>query len=159
MDDDELLAELRRAAAEVDPVPDLVRAAARAAIAMADLDSELAVLVGDSAADTAEPALRGLAYDLVRSGVGAGSRLLSFAGGGVQVDLEVSGGAGQLTLYGQLAGAATHGCVLERGDGARHGVEVDELGRFVLTGAVPGPVRLRCRSAAGTPVTTTWTTI
>jgi hypothetical protein len=157
--DDELLHELRRIAAEVDPVPDLVFEAARAAITMGDLDGELAVLVGDSAADAGEPALRGLAYDLVRSGTSGGGRLLSFVGGGVQVDLEVTGGADHLTLFGQLAGAAADGCVLERGNGARRGVEVDELGRFLLTDALPGPVRLRCRSVSGTPVTTTWTTI
>jgi len=147
------LANLRRIARDIDPVPDEVFAAARAAIITRDLDAELAALVADSAALEDE-----LRYEPVRTAPAeaADTRLLSFDGGGVRVDLEVSGQADQLTVVGQLIGAADRGCVLEQSDGRVHDVEVDSLGRFVLTGVTPGPARLRFRSASGGPVSTPW---
>ncbi|MFD0744362.1 hypothetical protein ACFQ1L_23015 [Phytohabitans flavus] len=66
LDDDALMAELRRIAAEVDPVPPSVIEAARAAIFTRHLDHELAELVADSA-----DAGSGLLYEAVR---GPGAR-------------------------------------------------------------------------------------
>ena len=144
---------LRRIVGDVDPVPDEVFAAARAAIITRELDAELAALVADSAAMEDE-----LRFDPVRtaSTEAADTRLLSFDGGGVQVELEVSGQADQLMVVGQVIGAADRGCVLEQADGRVHDVELDSLGRFLITGVTSGPARLRCRSASGGRVSTHW---
>ena len=147
--DDELVAGLRRLAAEVDPVPDEVRAAAHAAITTRNLDRELAVLVADSAADV-DIGHPDSAFEQVRTGT-AGSqsrRLLSFAGGGAQVDLELSDHGDRLDLVGQFSGASTQGCVLEYASGGPLVLDVDDLGRFLVSGVRHGPVRARFRSAA-----------
>ncbi|MGC5020790.1 hypothetical protein [Micromonospora sp. DT47] len=150
--DDDLLARLRSIATEVDPVPDAVREAARAAVGTRDLDGELARLVADSTATT-----RGLAYEPVRRAADmVGDRLLSFDGGGLRIELEVTGTTEGLTFIGQVIGVGPAECVLEHGDGRRESLRLDALGRFVLCGVSPGPVRLRCRSGAGKPVTTSW---
>jgi hypothetical protein len=147
------LENLRRIVSDVDPVPDEVFAAARAAIITRELDAELAALVADSAAVEDE-----LRFDPVRTASTevADTRLLSFDGGGVRVELEVSGQADQLMVVGQLIGAADRGCVLEQADGRVHDVEVDSLGRFLISGVTSGPARLRCRAASGARVTTHW---
>jgi hypothetical protein len=163
--DDELVDVLRRLAAEADPVPEDVGAAARAAIKTRDLDRELALLIADSAepreahvgsaAETAD--LEGQrAYEPVRAGGGESRRLLTFAGGDVQVDLEVSDHGDRLDLIGQFTGASTEGCALEYAGGSQRALEVDGLGRFLATGVERGPVRARFRSAAGAPMTTAW---
>ena len=164
--DDELVAELRRLAAALDRAPDDVRAAARAAITTRDLDSELAALVADSAVDDAsdpgsDPELLTLAFEPVRTGTaGMGrSRLLSFAGNGIQVDLEVTEHGGRADLIGMFTGASFENCVLEYASGGQRTLDVDSLGRFLVTGVRRGLVRTRCRSAAGVRVVTAWVTI
>jgi hypothetical protein len=159
--DDELVDTLRRIAAEVDPVPEDVDAAARAAIRTRDLDRELAVLVADSAAGE-DPDLewdRVAAFDQVRSGGTAARRLLSFAHGDVQVDVEVSGQGDRVDLIGQFTGASTEECVLEFGHGGHLALEVDSLGRFLAAGVRRGALRARFRSAAGAAMTTAWVTV
>ena len=144
---------LRRIVRDVDPVPDEVFTAARAAIITRELDAELAALVADSTAMEDE-----LRFDPVRtaSTETADTRLLSFDGGGVRVELEVSGQADQLTVVGQLLGAADRDCVLEQADGHVLHVELDSLGRFLITGVTSGPARLRYRSESGGRVSTPW---
>jgi hypothetical protein len=154
LDDDALLAELRRVAAEADGLPAGVLSAARAAITARDLDGELAVLVGDSrmAGD--------LAYEPVRAADAAqGVWLLSFEGGGVLVDMEVRDDGGVVRLVGQLSGAAADDCHLETSAGQRRSIEVDDLGRFLVYDVPHGPVRLQCRALDGTRVTTAWVTV
>jgi hypothetical protein len=143
-DDDRLIADLGRVLGEADPMPEWMVAASRAAITTRALDSELAELVGDSG---------DASFEAVRSE--AGTRMLAFAGGGVQVDLEIEG-AGE--LIGQLTGASGEGCELEDRAGRRYPVAVDDLGRFLVTLPGPGPVRLHCRTPEGRPVTTSWIT-
>jgi hypothetical protein len=150
LDDDALVARLRRLAAEADPMPDEVRAAALLALATRDLDGELAQLIGDS--------LETEAFEAVRADPGAG-RLLTFAGGGVQVDLEVAASGPQVSLIGQLTGADRAGCALERAGGPTEPLDVDDLGRFLAGPLDRGPIRLRLRSAAGAPVLTAWVTV
>jgi hypothetical protein len=149
-DDDALMAELRRVAAEVDPVPPGVIDAARAAIATRHLDHELAELVADSAdADS------GLLFEPVRGPGMAESRLLTFDGGGVQVDVDLAPEGHGLRVIGQFTGPVTQ-CAVERGDGSAQDVAVDELGRFVADDVPPGPMRLRYRSEIGQLVRTAW---
>jgi hypothetical protein len=155
MSDEALLADLRRVVSTVDGPPDSVVAAARAAFLARDLDGELAVLTADSRAPGDD------AYDRVRAGTAEpaqGRWLLSFCGGGVQVDMEVEEHQGRLRLIGQLLGSSEQDCFLESVRG-RMPIEVDELGRFIVTDVLPGPVRLRCRSADGRVVTTAWVAV
>ncbi|GAA1896188.1 hypothetical protein [Asanoa iriomotensis] len=150
--DEELLSAYRRIAADVDGTPDDVLVAARAAFLTRDLDAAIAVLVADSRNETA--------YETVRAepDPAQGHWLLSFEGGGIQVDLEVREEQGRLRLLGLLSGTSSGDCFLEQA-GERHRVDVDPLGRFVVVGVAHGPIRLRCRSSDGTRVTTTWVTI
>jgi hypothetical protein len=148
-DDDLLVADLRRIAAEVDPVPPGVIEAARAAIATRRLDHELAELVADSAdADS------GLHFEAVRGPGVAESRLLTFDGGGVQVDVDLAPSGAGLRLIGQFTAPVVE-CAVERGDGTAVDVDVDELGRFVADGIPAAPLRLRYRSATGL-IRTAW---
>jgi hypothetical protein len=157
LSDDELVGALRRVAAEADPVPDDVVAAARAALGTRDLDAELAVLIADSASasGTAEPA-----FEPVRTGADAvpDSRLLTFRGGGIELDVEVSGQGPVVDLVGQLTGGSAGECVLEHA-GGRYPLDPDPLGRFLVTGVRRGPARVRCRAAGGALVLTAWVTI
>jgi hypothetical protein len=154
--DDEITGELRRLAGMIDPVPDHVLAAAAAALGTRDLDGEMAVLIADSAARDGTS----VSFEPVRGGASVqGSRLLSFAGSGVQVDLEVIEHGDRLDLFGQFAGASAEGCVLEHATAGPRSLEVDNLGRFLVSGARHGPVRARCRSVAGVWVMTAWVTI
>ena len=147
-DDDALLAWLKRVAAEADPMPGDITAAAHEAIGLHDLDGELAELIADSAGLTPE-------YDAVRR-TEAADRLLSFEGGGVRVELEIVRDDGELTVIGQVIGASPVDCELEYGDGRRETLPLDDLGRFLVDRRRSGPVRIRCRSVDGSPVLTSW---
>ena len=80
--DNELEAELRRLAADKEPVPAELVQAALDAFGWRDIDAELAELIYDSLADADEASL-------VRGS--PGQRLVSFAVGGMTIDLEVTG--------------------------------------------------------------------
>jgi hypothetical protein len=155
--EDALVTELRRLAAEADPVPENVVAAAHAAIGTRDLDRELAELVADSAA-VEDPAT---AFEPVRNGATGSQyrRLLSFAHDDVQVDLEVSDHGDRIDLIGQFTGASTQDCALEYADGANRALDVDGLGRFLVSGVRRGALRARFSTIAGAPMTTAWVTI
>jgi hypothetical protein len=133
--DDFLIDELRGLLAGADPVPDAVDAYARAALGWRSVDSELAELVYDSAADGEQLAA-------VRSGWAA--RTLSFEAGGIGVELEVSRDGAALTLMGQLLPPQAADVEIRHG-GDVSAVEADALGRFSAQGITPGPVSLRCR--------------
>ncbi|HWI06084.1 MAG TPA: hypothetical protein VNT54_01050 [Solirubrobacteraceae bacterium] len=156
-DDDDLMAELRHVIAQVDPVPEDVRIAARAAIEWRTLEAELAALVHDSAVD--EPALA------VRGAAG-GPRTLTFEAGDltIEVEAEPDGGdaAATLRLAGQLVPPQAADVAIRHGDELL-AVRADERGRFAARGVAPGPVRLRCRldaaPGAGRLVETAWLTV
>lgn len=151
LSDDALIADLRRIAAAMDGPPASAADVAQVAFLSRDIDGELAVLITDSRrAEDFEPAR---AYPEP----GQGSWLLSFEGGGVRIDMEVAERADRLALIGQFTGAGDE-CVLETVSGQRP-LAVDVLGRFVIEDLNHGRIRLRCRSAEGTPITTTWVTI
>ena len=173
--DEELLGDLSWMIAKVDPVPGRVFQAARLAITFRDPDGELAELVAISAAE-ADTGAAGRAAEAagaadrrgdrrwdagaLRSGEASerGPLMLSFAGAGVHIDLEVTRRGRLVDVVGQLVGADEADCTIEDVDG-RRGVELDGLGRFIVEGLRSGPIRLRCRSADGAPVTTAWTTV
>lgn len=154
--EDALLADLQRIATTVDGPPDAVLAAARAAFLTRDLDGELALLVADSrtAGDSG-------GYAAIRADTdqdAQGSWMLSFEGGGVQVDMEIEERDGRVRLIGQFSGASGDEYVLEAG-GRQRRIEVDTIGRFIVDDIEHGPIRLRCHAADGAPITTVWVTI
>lgn len=152
-DDDELLARLRRIAAEVDPVPEHVGAAARLAIEWRTLDAELAALIEDSRVD--EPALA------VRA---AGApRALAFEAGELVIEVEAEAtGEGELRIVGQLVPAQPAEVVVRHG-GALVATRADERGRFAAAGIEAGAISLRVRLAgaggAARLVETAWLSI
>jgi hypothetical protein len=134
MNPEDLSAELRALLAAADPVPDAAMAAARAAIGWRDVDSELAALVSDTAAD------QELAH--VRGGP---PRILLFRAGDLTVDLEVSadrGQAGQETvrLLGQLDPPGAAAVIVQSAAGSVHAT-ADDQGRFSVQ--APAGERLR----------------
>jgi len=162
-EDETLVADLGRVLAEADPVPEWVYRAAREAITTRTLDEELAVLIGDTSSgpgDVPDPELAGTGalFESVRTAAAImpEGRILSFAGGDVQIDLEIDRRGGTAHLIGQLTGASPGDCSLEYGTGQRRLVVVDDLGRFLVPVVNRGPVRLRCRSHTGTRVATAW---
>ena len=92
--DDELEAEFRRLAADREPVPAELVQAAVDAFGWRDIDAELAELVYDSLVDADEASL-------VRGP--PGQRLVSFAVGGVTIDVEVTSAGPGRTVMGQIA--------------------------------------------------------
>src|ERR1700722_7045820 len=80
--DEELAEELRRLAAQADPVPPLLMQAPIDAFSWRDIDAELAELVFDSLFDTDEATL-------VRSS--PDRRMVSFKTAELTIDIEVSG--------------------------------------------------------------------
>jgi hypothetical protein len=144
VNDEELLGELRAAAAQADPVPDLVLRQARAALATRDLDAELADLAFDSAL-AAAGAVRAEGDDV---------RLLSFESPRVSVELQVEYADGRVVLRGLVTGA-TGDAVIEVA-GERHTRPIDDDGWFTAAGLPRGTTRVRVTAADGTPVTTGW---
>jgi hypothetical protein len=143
--DDDMMRHLAELAAQVDPVPLAVATAARASFSWADVDSELAELVFDSAMEDRE--LAGVR--------GAESRHLTFEGSGVTVEFEVCAGR----LVGQVV--PPHATQIEvcRADGSFL-LEADELGRFGADPIASGPLRLRVGDAtSGVQTATEWVAI
>lgn len=136
---DELSAVVRR----FDPVPDGVRAAARAAFALRSLDDDLAALVHDSQVDD----------DRLVGVRGGSSRTLTFEGRALTVEVDVAPGG---VVVGQLVPPQPGSVDVRHRDGSVR-VEADDLGRFVAEGVPPGPVSLRCHGRdAAEPTSTDW---
>lgn len=149
--DDELIAELRDLFEVTDPVPGHVVEAAEASLTWRTIDAELADLIADSA----EAPLVG-----VRSHESpAGTRLLTFEGQGLLVEVEVSSLGDSRRLLGQLVPPRTAEIEVRWPGGALLRT-ADEVGHFAADAVPPGPVSLVCRfAAAGGPVATSWVTI
>jgi len=135
-EDETLLAELRRVVAVIDPVPEAVQIAARAALDWRTLDAEFAELVHDSIVD--EPLLA------VRGGA-SGPRTLTFEAEGLEIEVEAEphGEGGGLRITGQLVPAQTAQIGIATA-GALVLTRADERGRFAALGVAAGRVRLRC---------------
>lgn len=145
-DDEELLAALREAAAQADPVPELVLRNARAALSTRDLDAELAELTLDS--DQLESAVRADGDDV---------RLLSFETPHVSIELQVEYDRGRVGLRGLVTGAS--GPAEVEVGGERHVCPIDEEGWFTVSGLPRGATRVRVTGPDGRPVTTGWASL
>lgn len=144
MTDDELMGELRDAAALADPVPDLVLRSARAALSTRRLDEELAELVLDS-----ESAIAGQ----VRADDPA-VRLMTFETPRVLVELQIEYSGGRVSLRGLVTGAV--GDVVVEAAGEHRTLPISEEGWFVTTGLPRGATRVRVTAEDGSAVTTSW---
>jgi hypothetical protein len=137
--DDELEAEFRRVAADREPVPAELVQAAVDAFGWRDIDAELAELVYDSLVDADEASLVRGPPD---------QRLVSFAIGGVTIDVEVTSAGPGRTVMGQIA-PPQRAMVDIRYPQDTVTVEADELGRFRSGPLPPGPASLRLRPPPG----------
>ncbi|WP_370971067.1 hypothetical protein [Amycolatopsis sp. cg9] len=147
MTDDELMEVLRAAAAQADPVPDLVLRQAKAALSLRDPDAELADLAFDS--DLAEAgAVRAAAEDV---------RLLSFASARVSVELQVEYADGGVSLRGLITGATGEAVIEVAGE--RHVRPIGAEGWFTAAGLPRGATRVKVTAADGTAVTTGWASL
>ena len=146
--DDPLLAELRRLAGVVDPVPDQVTAYARAALGWRRIDAELAELLVDSQLETAST---------TRS-VSESERTLTFKASDLEIDVELQLGDKEIVLLGQLAPAGAVEVEAQRDDGSTvASAAADELGRFRLTLETGARIRLVVRrDPPAPPVETSW---
>lgn len=145
--DQALFAQLARIADEIDPVPELAYELGRAAFELRRLDSDLAELVRDSAAET--ESMAGVRGEL-------NVRLLSFEAADICIDLQVIPQAERRSLVGQVAGVVAQVRV-ESAEGVVP-VAVDPHGRFQVAGLPAGRTRLRV-DADGTTYVTSWVTI
>ena len=145
--DDPLLAELRRLANTVDPVPHEVTAYARAALGWRRVDTELAELLDDSRLEVA--GMRSVA-EVTRS--------LTFRSSDLQVDVEVDDSGDVTLLLGQLVPAVAAEVDVQRDDGTTLATaSTDDLGRFRFELPAGGRIRLVVRRPApAPPVETSW---
>ena len=135
---------LRGLAARHDPPPVTVFDQAASALAMRDLDAELAALVADSLDD-----------QLTSTRAGGATRLLTFAAPGVVLELQVSGTGAGRRLVGALEVDGAYQLRLEHRAGAVD-LTRDDYGRFQLDGLPSGPLRVHLYAAGGRSVRTSW---
>ncbi len=144
-DDEALLARLRDVAAEVDPVPEFVLEAARAALSLRTLDADLAELVRDSWEDRSSLiAVRGE----------GDVRLISFETGPVAVELQVTERDGLRDLVAQISGA--HVAQAEVETPARRHATTLEDSVVVADGLPAGLLRLHLLTSEGRDLVTSW---
>jgi hypothetical protein len=143
-DDEELLARLRSAAADIDPPPALVFENARAALSVRRMDAELAALVMDS--ELAEPG--------VTRAAGDEPRLLLFEASSVSLELEVEPVRDRISLRGLVSGA--DGEAVVQFGGQRQSAPIDADGWFTVTGLPGGAIRVELRGQDGAMVVTGW---
>jgi hypothetical protein len=140
-DDDRLLDALGSALG-ADPLPDGLLARCEGLVAFADVDHELAALLDSAGAELAG----------TRGGTATDVETFELTDGAVTVELTFDRGG----VAGQLLGDPVSAVHLETRSGSLDEVPVDELGRFTLPAAAPGPVRLRITTDDGRAVATDW---
>ena len=144
-DDDRFLAELGEAMRAARAVPDSFVQAGKSAFAWHDVDSELARLVSDSAAEDSQVSA-GMRSER------AVLRSLTFATAELTIDVDVQPDA----LRGQVAPPQA-GTVQVRGQGVTvQDFPIDEVGWFVIRPVPTGPYRLSIRLANGLTALTDW---
>jgi hypothetical protein len=141
--DETLLARLAEAFATVDPVPEHVRAAARAAFGWRRLEATLAELTADSVEEAP-------------SGVRGGDhRLLVFTGPDVAVEIEVTGDGPDREIVGKLAPPASADIAVRHVRG-QVPARTDRGGHFVVPAIPAGPVSLVFQLADASSIVTSW---
>lgn len=145
-DDAVLEEELRQIIERLDPVPGRLLAAAKDCFTWRTVDSDLAELVVDSAAEDHGVLVRGAGH----------SRLLSFEAPGLTVDVQVTGGGQARRILGQLSPPQSATVRIRQGSSVTD-LDTDELGRFSGT-LHEGPFSLLCAGSAegSRPVVTDW---
>ncbi|XRQ13326.1 hypothetical protein ACN3XK_21315 [Actinomadura welshii] len=146
MNDDELMAGVRRAFEVLDPVPEDVVAAARASIAWRAPSATLAELAQDRGA-------RAVAG--VRGGAG---RVLTFTSSGVTVEIEVSEDGRERELNGRLVPSSSGVVQVRHRDLPPDGLtaRAESAGLFWVPRVPEGLVSLVLRLDDGTSVVTSW---
>jgi hypothetical protein len=144
-DDAALLARLREAAEEADPMPEFVLVAARSAFALRRLDAELAELVRDSADERA---------GLIAVRGDGDVRLISFETGPVAVELQVTQRGPVRDLVAQISGADVAVAEVETPGFRRDAALAD--GVVTADGVPAGLLRLHVRTAEGHELVTSW---
>ncbi len=148
---EEALAEqLRRIAAEAEPVPELVLESARAALSLRRLDAELAEMVHDSDIDGLA-SVRGELDDAEGD-----VRHVSFEAPGLSISAQISTTDTARTLLGQVAGLDVTSVTLQT-PRAEFPTELAAAGMFRLDDVPAGPMRLVV--TAGRPVVSDWITV
>jgi hypothetical protein len=141
--DAELLKLVRTAFQVYEPLPEGVLADARAAFRRRAAGAALARLTRDGL-DGALPALRG-----------GDARLLTFAGGGLTVEVEVTGAGQVYQLAGQLLPPADARVLVRHTDGELDG-RAGPAGQFVVDGVPAGLISLLFRLPDASSVVTSW---
>jgi hypothetical protein len=141
--DRELMAEVRTVLDSVDPVPESVRAAARAALTWLTIDAELAALAEDST----------LAVAGVRST--SDTRSLTFESEAGVLAFEITADGETRQIVGQADRPAD---LTVRHNADPITVATDAQGRFRIEGVQAGPVSLHCvfRDTPDAPIVTSW---
>lgn len=155
-DEERILADLRRIAASVDPVPSHVVECARAALSLRRLDAELLDLVRDSADDRS-----GLLMVRGESDV----RMLSFEFPPVTVEVQVTEQHGGCDLVAHVSGIELAGAQVEAQEAQmgtrtasrpdRRDLDTDD-GTLVVERLPSGLVRLHLTSVDGRLYATSW---
>ena len=146
MTDEDLLCELDAALREEEEVDAAFIRAAQAAFTWRNVDAELATMGLDADAELA-------GASRVRGGGQGSSRLLSFHGEQVSVEMEVD----ETGMVGQLTPPGPGQVTLITANGPQVTAATDEVGGFSLP-PISGPIRLDCVSGAGHFITE-WTTL
>jgi hypothetical protein len=152
--DEELLDELRSIAARVEPTPEFVLSAAKAAYTWRTIDDELAEL----AELTFDSALEEQGAGAVRGD--DGPRALTFETPEVTIELEVTVSGDTRSLMGQVVPPEA-GRVEIRHTGGIAEADVDDHGRFSVRQIERGPVSIRLHrsSSPDAPVVTDWLSV
>lgn len=149
-DDEGLVDQLRMTVADIDPVPEMVMEAARAAFAMRALDAELAELVRDSYDNPVG------AYAVRAAGL-TEVRMLSFEVGPLTVELQVTDQNRSLDLVAHVAGVELAAAWLETDTRVR---ELDTDDGLLFVENVPsGRIRFRLSAVDGRNYHTSWALI
>jgi hypothetical protein len=141
--DEELMAEVRAAFAALEPVPERVLAAARAAIAWREPAAAPADLVADSHSRATTAGLRGA------------SRLLTFEGAGLVVEIEVTGAGRDREIVGRLSPPAPAHVRIRR-PGGELTARADESGHFIVPRVPAGLMSMVFRLPDATSIVTSW---
>jgi hypothetical protein len=85
--------------------------------------------------------------------------MLSFEAGDAAIECEVMARAGERDISGQLSGARATMIEAEVAGRPPVSVTVGAHGWFTVRGLPAGPFRLRCQTAEGETLVTSWTSV